>query len=163
MKSRCGAGSLKIIPFQILVVIGQTERVRVITRSLHLLLVGLGELWRRRWSPAVPLHGHRPDPAPRPLCHCLLRELVVGGSGLPIQINHPLNIKPCNAPTHHRCMARLAEMGINMKKSPTIVKSVISQRRATKYWKPGVPNTLDSDKGPGAFGALDKRGSINYN
>ena len=59
-----------LIPFKKLVVIGQTaetERLRVITRSLHLLLVGLGELWRRRWSLAVPLHGHRPDPAQAPL------------------------------------------------------------------------------------------------
>ena len=131
------------------------ERLQVITRSLHLLLVGLGELWRRRWSLPVPLHGHRPDPAHRP--HRPLLPQGVGGLegfglvGLPIQINHPLNVTACKASTHYLGIVLLADMSIQYEEKLNHCRKLCSKAdKGTREWGPGAPRVLEPEKGPGS-------------
>ena len=129
------------------------ERLRVITRSLHLLLVGLGELWRRRWSLPVPLHGHRPDPAHRP--HRPLLPQGVGGLGgfglvgLPIQINHPLNVTACKASTHYLGIVLLADMSIQYEeKLNHCRKNVLKSRQGHQRMGAWSSSGAGARKGP---------------
>ena len=84
-----------------------------------------------------------------------------------IQINHPLNIKAGNDPTHHRGMVPLADM-YSMKRSSTIVKSVIKTRQGHKRMGAWSPSGAGARQGPWnpwsltAPGSTDMQGYIEY-